>query len=93
MSDQQAVVVTTQHRGVFFGYARGDLAQKTLILERCRMCVHWSADVRGILGLAAGGPTRGCRVTRPVKAILHDVTAVLEASPEAAKAWEVQPWA
>jgi hypothetical protein len=95
VTDQQAVVVTTAHRGVFFGHLadRGDRYVKTLTLTDAQMCVHWSADVQGVLGLAATGPTQGCKVTRPVPRItLQDVTAVLDATPEAVKLWQDRPW-
>ena len=57
------------------------------------MCVYWSSDVKGVVGLAAKGPTRGCKIGPPAPFItLQDVTSVMEASEEAAKAWESQPW-
>lgn len=90
------VLVTTEHRGVFFGWVPedADLAATTQRIERARMAVYWSADVQGVLGLAAGGPTAGCRIGPEVPAItLAAVTAVVECSPEAARAWEVAAWA
>ncbi|HUY52546.1 MAG TPA: hypothetical protein VMV92_43735 [Streptosporangiaceae bacterium] len=93
-----AVVVTTGHRGVFFGYVPGLPAlhpadAKAVTLSRAQMCVYWSEDVQGVLGLAATGPTEGCKVTRPVPSlIVTEVTAVMEASAEAADAWKARPW-
>ena len=88
------VVVTTAHRGVFFGYLNGEPTDApTVRIKRARMCVYWSADVRGVLGLAATGPTKGCRITAAVPAItVRDVTSVMEASEDAAKAWETVVW-
>ena len=58
MSEQGApVVVTTEHRGVFFGYLDGSRDSETALLRDAQMCVYWSADVRGVLGLAATGPS------------------------------------
>jgi hypothetical protein len=86
------LVVTTSHRGVFFGYGR-PTTNKTIRLTKAQMCVYWSADVKGILGLAASGPTRGCKIGPPVPAMtLQDVTGVIEASEQAEKAWQAQPW-
>ena len=87
------LVVTTQHRGVFFGY--GQLTtDKTIRIERARMCVSWSSDMKGVLGLANPGPNAGCRIGPAVPSItLQDVTAIMEASPEAAAKWEKAPWA
>ncbi len=88
------VVITTEHRGVFFGNLNGDdLAAKTLTLLNAQMCVYWSSDVKGVLGLAATGPSRACRVTPAVpKIVLQGVTAVMDATPEAVKAWHSKPW-
>lgn len=87
----QALVVTTGKRGVFFGYGTPSL--ETIRLTQARMCVYWSADVKGVLGLAATGPTKSCRITAAVPAInLNDITAVLEVSKEAQEKWESQPW-
>ena len=85
-------MVTTAHRGVFFGYGR-PTENKTIKLRSAQMCVYWSSDVKGVVGLAAKGPTRGCKIGPPAPFItLQDVTSVMEASEEAAKAWESQPW-
>lgn len=89
---ERAVVVTTDKRGVFFGYATATDGDQ-ITLSRARMCVFWSSDVRGVVGLAATGPTSGCRVTRAAPAIqLRGVTAVMDASPEASVAWEREIW-
>jgi hypothetical protein len=86
------LVVTTAHRGVFFGFGR-PTENKTIKLRDAQMCVYWSPDVKGVLGLAAKGPTRSCRIGPPAPFItLQDVTAVIEASDEARKAWQEQPW-
>ena len=92
---QKPVVVTTQYRGVFFGYVEeGAEDADVVVLDRARMCVYWSADVRGVLGLASGGPSAACRVTHaltePLR--LRGVTAVFGVSPEAVERWERGPW-
>jgi len=88
------LLVTTAHKGVFFGYGVPVLAEnKSIRIERAQMCVHWSADVKGITGLAATGPTKGCRIGPAAPAItLMDVTSVMEVSADAAKKWEGAPW-
>jgi len=89
------VVVTTSHRGVFFGQLAGDRDGTTVCLTAAQMCVYWSADVQGVLGLASDGPTRTCKVTRPVPGTttLHDVTAVLDATAGAVSKWQQdRPW-
>lgn len=87
----RAVVVTTAHRGVFFGYADKTSGQ-TIALKRARLCVYWSRDVRGFMGLASNGPTASCRIGPPADIELRNITAVLEVTPEAVQRWEAAPW-
>lgn len=88
---ERAVLVTTAHRGVFFGYAT-DTSGATIELRAARNCVYWSTDVKGFLGLAANGPTRGCRIGPAADLQVRDVTSVAAVTPEAAAKWESQPW-
>jgi hypothetical protein len=88
---ERAVLVTTAHRGVFFGYAESTDGG-TIKLRRARCCVHWSKDVRGFVGLAASGPTKGCRVGPPADMELRNITAVVEVTEAAVAAWEKAPW-
>jgi len=89
---QIPLVVTTAHKGVFFGYGK-PTANKMIRLTNARMCVQWSSDVKGVVGLAANGPSKGCRVGPAAPAItLVDVTAVMECSEKATAAWNSEPW-
>ena len=85
------VMVTTAHRGVFFGYAR-ETDGEQITLTRGRLCLYWSADVKGFMGLAATGPSESCRVGPPADITLRNITAVLAVTPEAVEAWEKAPW-
>ena len=85
------VIVTTAHRGVFFGYA-SKTDGETIQLARARLCVFWSRDVRGFMGLAANGPSAQCRIGPPADITLRSITAVLEVTPAAVEAWEAAPW-
>lgn len=87
------VLVTTAHRGVFFGYIDGKPEGPTVTLRRARNCVYWVADLRGFLGLATRGPINGCRIGPAVDELeLRDVTSIAAVTDEAAKAWESAPW-
>jgi len=86
------VLVTTAHRGVFFGYAT-DVDGETISLSRARLCLYWSSDVRGFMGLASGGPSATCRVGPPADITLRAITSVVACTPEAVLAWERAPWA
>lgn len=88
---ERAVMVTTAHRGVFFGYAdKTDGAQ--IRLRRARLCLYWSADCKGFMGLASAGPTKNCRIGPSADITLRDITAVVEVDPVAVEAWEKCPW-
>lgn len=93
MNKKVPLLVTTEHKGVFFGYGIAT-TENIIRIEDARMCVYWSADVKGVLGLAQSGPTKGCRITPKVPSItLQKVTSVTEATLEAAEAWEKGHWA
>jgi hypothetical protein len=88
---ERAVVVTTSHRGVFFGYAT-ETSGTTIKLRSARNCLRWSADVKGFIGLASGGPSSTCRVGPAADIELRDITSVCECTPEATAGWEKSPW-
>jgi hypothetical protein len=85
------VLVTTAHRGVFFGYA-DDTDGETIKLNSARLCVYWSADCRGFMGLAANGPTSNCKIGPAADIELRNITSVLEVTKAAVDAWEKAPW-
>ena len=88
---ERPVVVTTQHRGVFFGYA-AETDGETIKLRAARNCLYWSPDVKGFMGLAASGPSLSCRIGPAVDISLRDITSVIECTVAATKAWEDAPW-
>lgn len=86
------VLVTTAHRGVFFGYAT-DTSGETVVLERARNCLYWHESVRGFIGLAANGPNSQCRIGPACSRIeLRNITSVSDVSADAVRAWESAPW-
>lgn len=91
MSGTKNVLITTEHRGVWFAkVAKGaDLTQKTLTnLKDCRMAIYWGTD-KGLQQLCATGPTSSSRISSPSDiAVLHDITAVFDVTDKAAEAWE-----
>jgi hypothetical protein len=91
MSDERPVLVTTEYRGVFFGYAT-DTDGDTIDLKRARNCIYWPRTNKGFLGLATRGPAQGARVGPAADIQLRKITCVAEVTPEAVKAWEEAPW-
>ena len=88
---ERAVLVTTSHRGVFFGYTT-DTDGATIALRAARNCIYWPSDNKGFMGLAAMGPLKGARVGPAADIELRDITCVAEVQVEAVKAWEAAPW-
>ena len=90
-SSERAVLVTTAHRGVFFGYAKstdGDAIK----LRAGRLCIYWPATQKGFMGLASMGPLDGARIGPPADIEIRNITAVLEVTPAAVDRWEAAPW-
>lgn len=90
------VLITTDStkRGVFMGFIDPkDADKETLIAEELRMAVYWHADVKGVIGLASTGPSKNCRISKAApRATIKGVTAVVEITDEALKAWRSEPW-
>lgn len=93
MKTKSVPLVVTTERGVFFGYGEPDLDAQHVRLTSARMVVYWSADCRSVVGLAANGPTKGCRIGPKAPAIIvRNVTATIECSNESAEKFEAAPW-
>jgi len=92
---QRPVLVTTAHRGVFFGYLVGKPAKEKVVIDRARNVTYWDAATRSFLGLAATGPTPQCRVSAAAgdASTLFDITGVFVCTPEAVEKFEAGPWA
>jgi len=83
---ERAVIVTTEYRGVFFGYA-ADTSGDRIHLKRARMAIYWGTT-RGLMQLAETGPTSSSKISARADLDVRKVTAVLEVTPEAAAKWE-----
>ena len=92
--EKKAVVVTTEHRGVFFGYIEDkSKLPAEITLTQARMCVYWSLDTRGVLGLASHGPKPDCKITHAIpRFVAYKITSLMECSPEATENWEKGIW-
>jgi len=91
MTDGRPVLVTTAHRGVFFGYAENTDGE-TIKLKRARNCIYWPVANKGFLGLAADGPAKGARVGPAADIELRNITSVSEVTEAAVAAWEAGLW-
>jgi hypothetical protein len=83
------VLVTTQFRGVFFGFAKPEqIFERSFVLRKCRNCISWSSSIGGFLGLSSKGPDSNCRIgTEATEVLLHEVTSVTHCTEAAVTAW------
>ena len=88
---ERAVLVTTVHKGVFFGYAT-ETGGSTIHLRAARNCIYWPTENKGFLGLASMGPLTGSRVGPAADIELRDITCVAECTPASVDNWEKFPW-
>ncbi len=84
---ERPVLITTAHKGVFFGFT-SDTDGAAITLKRARNVIYWTADLRGFMGLAAIGPSNGCKIGPAADITVRDITSVVEVTPEAAQKWE-----
>jgi hypothetical protein len=90
---ERPVLVTTSHRGVFFGYTTDIGAPDTITLKRARLVLYWPRENRGFMGLATSGPLPGARVGPAAPSIaVRFVTSVSELTDEAVARFEAAPW-
>jgi len=80
------VIVCTEHKGVFFGYA-DDTSGERISLRSARMAIYFGTT-RGVMQLAETGPTDNSKISARADLEIRKVTAVMEVTPIAAKAWE-----
>lgn len=96
MSEKRMVLVTTDkdRRGVFFGVLEEyDIVNQIAVLTDAQMALYWSAETRGILGLAAIGPQKGSKITPIIpRAELNGVTGVFDATPDSVEKWRKATW-
>ena len=86
----KAVLITTEFRGVFFGYLKNDKkAPAEITITGARNCIYWAVSCGGFLGLAANGPNKDCRIgVRVPEVTLYKGTSITPVEDHAVKAWE-----
>lgn len=86
MPGSRPVIVCTEYKGVFWGYAE-DTSGDTIALKGARMAIYWGTT-RGVMELAETGPTPSSKISARADIEVRKITAVFEVSPEAAAKWE-----
>ena len=93
------VIVTTEFRGVFFGYvpaelyeqikARDEASLPKLTITGAKNCLYWHSSIGGFLGLASVGPNDQCKIGKRVNEVtLYKITSVTPVEDVAVTAWE-----
>ncbi len=88
-------VVCCEPKVVISGWATPDeMKKKRPTLTDVRMCVYWTREVGGPMGLAAIGPDSNCRITKaaPTWKIKSTIEGFGECTEAASKAWRLEPW-
>ena len=83
---ERPVIICTEHRGVFFGYA-SDTDGDTISLRAASMAIYWGTS-RGVMELADTGPTEKSRLSARADIEVRKITAVFEVKPAALAKWE-----
>jgi hypothetical protein len=86
----KAVLVTTEHRGVFAGLIDEgqDLTARSMPLKSAKMAIYWGTK-RGVMELCKDGPNSNSKISLPADIpMLHSITAIFDITPEAWAKWE-----
>jgi hypothetical protein len=62
-SGKQFFVVLTEFKEIFAGYSDSDPSQDIIVLHQARQVIYYSAETKGLLGLAANGPAKNSRIS------------------------------
>jgi hypothetical protein len=85
----KAILLTTQHGGVFFGLVPDDqdMTARTMTLKNARCAIRW-ATTDGVAELASAGPNRKSKIgaAADIEAV-HDITAIWAVTDAARDAW------
>ena len=85
-TEPRPVIVCTEHRGVFFGYAT-ETKGNDIELKRARMAITFGTT-KGVMELAETGPTEKSLISARADIDVRKVSAVFEVTNEAAEKWE-----
>lgn len=91
MKKERPVLVTTEYKGVFFGYAENTDGDN-IKLKRARNCIYWPTKNKGFMGLASDGPHKDAKIGPPADIELRKITSVVEVTPQAEKIWNEFKW-
>lgn len=86
MSDMRAVLITTEYRGVFFGFLESK-DDRTVVLTRARCAIRWNTR-HGFLELVKDGPNSESKIGSEAPRItLYGVTSIADVTDTAVQKW------
>lgn len=85
VSSDRPVIVCTEFKGVFFGYA-ADTTGDVIKLRDARMAIYWGTT-KGVMQLAETGPTPTSKISAKADIEVRRITAVFTVTEEAEKKW------
>lgn len=84
------VIVCTTHRGVFYGLTdktNEEILKDDIVhLTGCMMAIYWGTS-RGVMQLAATGPTATTKASLRADITVKSITSVFNVSEEANQKW------
>ena len=86
MTQTRPVIVCTEYRGVFYGFAE-DTSGDTIKLKDARMAIYFGTT-KGVMELAETGPTEKSKISAKADIEVRKVTAVFEVSKKAQEKWD-----
>jgi hypothetical protein len=88
------LIVTTEYKGVFFGYGKVLKSNTSITLKNARMCVAWPNSTHSMAGLCSiSSAEKGLKISpRVPSVILYRITGVFEPTPKAVAVMETEPW-
>lgn len=86
IATERPVIICTEHRGVFFGYAK-DTKGDVIDLRSARMAIYWGTT-KGVMELAETGPTSKSKISSRADIQVRKITAVFEVTDSAVEKWE-----
>lgn len=93
MVTKRAILIHTSRNEIFFGYSTNELHEEEMLLLEARNIVRYSADNRGMIGLAAVGPRKQCKVSYSVPELyVRNVVWACAVRAEAIAHFEAAIW-
>src|SRR5260221_1706355 len=92
-TDEQYLIVITEFKEIFAGYSKSDPKADIIELTKARQVVYYSAETKGLLGLAAIGPAKDSRLSNEAPSIIiRKPVNVMIASPAAIDRFSAIIW-